>query len=91
MARLTIGGTAGLEVGVEYNATNGKATSIFCDNTTGGDVYAIAVLTDGRIYGGRFPPGNLRADLAPNAVTVVQGAEGPEIQGLQGIETRNVA
>ncbi len=91
MARLTIGGSPGFEVGVEYNVSNGKATSVFCNNSTGGDVYAIAVLTDGRIYGGRFPQGNLKADLAVGAVTVVQGAEGPEIQGLQRIETRTVA
>jgi len=91
MARFVVSKTSGVEVGVEYDANNGKVTSLYCDNTSGVDVYATAVLADGRVAGQLFPQGNLFAAIPANAATISFAADGEvTLAGLARVVVRSI-
>lgn len=89
MARFAVAQGPNYEIGVEYTASNGRATHVYCVNSTGADIHAMAILTNSTVHGQRFPQGDLRVALPSNVVTVSFNAQGEvTITGLARTEVR---
>lgn len=89
MARFGMGLAPNFAVELDYNANNRRVSSLVVTNTTGANVYAEAVLSDGRIFGQTFGQGSTTLGLPGNVVTLtIDGAGEAAFGGLASVATR---
>ncbi len=77
-------GTVAVDLGLDYNSSNGWATAVVCQNNTTASVQASAVFSGGT-YSEAFPPGENLRTLPNRKVQVVLDTEGVSIPGLNSV------